>query len=54
MRNINALVEADPTDAFSPYADDEPLEDKEETDKGSPDTDLSVAGGGYPQPQIEY
>ena len=54
VRNINALVEADPTDAFSPYADDEPLEDKEETDKGSPDKDLSVAGGGYPQPQIEY
>ena len=54
VRNISALVEAHPNNALSPYADDDPLEDTEETGKGSPDEDLSVAGGGYPQPQIEY
>ena len=54
VRNISALVEAHPSDALSPYADEEPLENDEETGKGSPDEDLSVAGGGYPQPQIEY
>ena len=54
VRNISALVEAHPSNALSPYAHDESLEANEETGKGSPEEDLSVAGGGFPQPQIEY